>query len=432
MLQILNSIKMLLPNIKESFPIKYSLKSDHHQIQNLFDSLGLCNKKIHLKYEFLKRLLANLFLCQRLNQWCAYSRAKTYYSGSSRYRYDFMTYDLVVKTMDVLAAAGYITQEIGYNNPQYGRGILSKFYPTSKINELLTASDALIDNIQIKEVEPVEYIILKARDSEKSVYLDYEDNANIIHKRQLLKEYNLVRQGCRFELPCNIDQNLDFMKKYSIKKNVNGKYDLFNPYIVRIFSDNFKHGGRFYRGIESNMPKELRGRLTINGEKTVEVDYSCMHIRMLYNMMGIDYRDDAYDSLAQGDPDLRKKYKLTGLISINSTNVTNSIGAMRNEFRNNELCKDSNELTNKNMMQYLTNWKSEHTRIVRFFNKDVGIKLQYKDSKISERIIKHFTKKGEPVLCVHDSFIVREGLEDELKECMVKSYKMEMGFEPKL
>ncbi|HEX2787595.1 MAG TPA: hypothetical protein VHP32_06780 [Ignavibacteria bacterium] len=373
-----------------------------------------------------------MFLCKRLNQWCAYSRAKTYYSGASRYRYNFMTYDLVVKTMDALAITGYLTQEIGYNNPEYGKGVLSKFYPTNKINELFTTDMTLVDNIQIKEVEPTEYIILKARNSEKNVYLDYDDNANIIRKRLLLKEYNLVRQACRFELPGSINENLEFMKKYSVKKNLNGNYDLFNPYIVRIFSGDFKRGGRFYRGIESNMPKELREQLMINGQKTVEVDYSCMHIRMLYNMMGIDYKDDAYAALAQGDPDLRKKYKLTGLISINSTNETNSIGAMRNEFRNNGLCKDSNELTNKNMMQYLTSWKTEHARIARFFNKDVGVKLQYKDSKISERIIKHFTKKGEPVLCIHDSFIVREGLKDELKECMVKSYEKEMSFEPKL
>ena len=39
---------------------------------------------------------------------------------------------------------------------------------------------------------------------------------------------------------------------------------------------------------------------------------------------------------------------------------------------------------------------------------DVGVELQYEDSRISERILEFFTQKGIVVLPVHDSYIVPE------------------------
>lgn len=49
---------------------------------------------------------------------------------------------------------------------------------------------------------------------------------------------------------------------------------------------------------------------------------------------------------------------------------------------------------------------------------DQGIGLMNKDSTFSESIINHFTDKGIVVLCVHDSYIVEDHHEQELRTIM--------------
>ena len=56
----------------------------------------------------------------------------------------------------------------------------------------------------------------------------------------------------------------------------------------------FKFGGRSYGALHQSLRKELRPHIHINGNGTVEVDYSAYHIRMLYHKEGIDFREDPY------------------------------------------------------------------------------------------------------------------------------------------
>jgi hypothetical protein len=60
------------------------------------------------------------------------------------------------------------------------------------------------------------------------------------------------------------------------------------------------------------LPKHMRPFIHINGEKTIEIDYSAFHILMLYNQEGIDYQDDPY-SVCEGQ-EMRAIYKAVGLI----------------------------------------------------------------------------------------------------------------------
>ena len=73
-----------------------------------------------------------------------------------------------------------------------------------------------------------------------------------------------------------------------------------------------------------------------------------------------------------------------------------------------------------------------HKKIEKYFNTGIGVKLQYRDSKIAERILKHFTRKKIVCLCIHDSFIVQEQFKDELIEVMRREYKKEIGFDCEL
>ena len=73
---------------------------------------------------------------------------------------------------------------------------------------------------------------------------------------------------------------------------------------------------------------------------------------------------------------------------------------------------------------------AHHRPIAKYFGTDAGMKLMRMDSKVALRVLFHFTKQAHPCLCVHDSFVVPESQEDELRRVMIKFYRDETGFDP--
>ena len=64
---------------------------------------------------------------------------------------------------------------------------------------------------------------------------------------------------------------------------------------------------------------------------------------------------------------------------------------------------------------------------------DEGIKLMYQDSLIVEELIRNFTVKEIPILCVHGSIIIQEKYLDlarvEMKKATVKLLGVELDFD---
>jgi len=155
-----------------------------------------------------------------------------------------------------------------------------------------------------------------------------------------------------------------------------------------------------------------------------------MHIRMLYHKNKIDYRKDAYGVVSKGDPELRKLYKLIGLVTINSRSTANAINGIRNEIRDKNLVQLLPNLKDDTIKPFIDKWISVHPKISKYLNSDYGIKLQNIDSDIAQKIVDYFTKKGILALVVHDSFIVQKRYEDELKKMMKDVYYSKFSFNP--
>jgi len=60
------------------------------------------------------------------------------------------------------------------------------------------------------------------------------------------------------------------------------------------------------------------------------------------------------------------------------------------------------------------------------------LKLQYIDSQLAESVLKHFTSRDIPCLCVHDSFIVPKKYGDELEGVMKDTYKSKINYDIKV
>ncbi len=170
----------------------------------------------------------------------------------------------------------------------------------------------------------------------------------------------------------------------------------------------------------------MREHILINGNKTVEFDYSGMHVRMLYHQLGMKFTDDPY---TVGDGSLRDEYKLVSLISINAKRQGAHI-AVRDALKNAGYTVADDLDAIQSMMK---EFQKRHAGISKYLFSGVGIKLQNTDSRIMEDILDELHGRGILGLPIHDSIIVEKEHADLLQVLMMEKYQDHMqGFEPVL
>lgn len=237
-------------------------------------------------------------------------------------------------------------------------------------------------------------------------------------------------------------------------------------YYFRIFADDLSHAGRFYSsdGRMSCLQQRYRSQLKINNEPVVELDYSSLHASMLYETIkDFDLPDDfkAYQAdiskyvtvdrnkveefkkkhnLKSYDP-VKNLCKKVLLVSLNIRgDIRNAAGAVTADIRSDWKCKNEADKKYVGLCFTKVDGKEhifskdicsavlEHNYMIAdYFYSDAGIMLQYRDSTIAQFVVDEFVADGEAILVYHDSFVVRESLEQKLETCMKKAYKYVVG-----
>jgi hypothetical protein len=198
-------------------------------------------------------------------------------------------------------------------------------------------------------------------------------------------------------------------------------------FLHRVYSRGlFKYNGRAYGALHQGMPKHMRPFIHIDGRPTIELDFSALHIRMLYHREGIDYQQDPY--VVPGGPELRKVFKAVGLIAINAVNVKKAYGAIRQELNDRNIPLPNFE---RPLITLVDMFKKAHKPIEKYLFSDAGIWLQNLDSRIMNSILMRLKEHRILGLSVHDSIIVQKEHEGILREIMIQEYEAVMGFKPK-
>lgn len=181
----------------------------------------------------------------------------------------------------------------------------------------------------------------------------------------------------------------------------------------RIFSrGSMDFGGRFYGGWWQGIPERYRAFITIDDNKTVEVDYSGMSIRVLYALKGLEFplETDPYDIGLpdwQGTDDPRRKP------------IKTFINAYINDERGRYRLKRSNqELTGITHTELTNAVHKAHKPIQDSFGTLDGLKSMLIDSNIAQAIMMFFKDQGIVVLPIHDSFVIRAGFGASLELTM--------------
>lgn len=206
----------------------------------------------------------------------------------------------------------------------------------------------------------------------------------------------------------------------------------------RIFNTDFSSGGRFYaeHGVVQCESQEDRLNLCINGEPIVELDYSNLHPRLAYSRIGMELPDDFdcyhienWEDFGTNYDSVRSLAKLALLVAINCYDRRDAAQAVTFEYlKGKEAGKFPGIHSNVHIYKLLDALILLHHPIAdQVIYGGFGPQFQYEDSCLSEYVYNHFNLKKEPVLCIHDSYIVRESMESELREVMYKAYEYVAG-----
>ena len=251
--------------------------------------------------------------------------------------------------------------------------------------------------------------------------------AEVLERQDFLTKYNnyLRKQYCTYE--GIIRQYLwDKDSKSTVILEKDGDVR-FIPQLTSNYSGDWEHGGRFYaHGMfdmvdYQQLSKEKRSTIKINGENTAEVDYSCLHLSLMYAKCGKQLTKDAYAWCKS-----REIAKKITIICLNNNTYAGAIKACKHWLEEHGYdtlyCKTSGYICD--MLRY-------HAEIrERFFKKGFdALTMQHTDSVIMEKVLKSLHKRNIPALPVHDSVIVPAKYRNTAIRIMKEQYKQVTGFE---
>jgi len=193
----------------------------------------------------------------------------------------------------------------------------------------------------------------------------------------------------------------------------------------------FKYGGRLYGGWWIDTPKTLRPKITINGQPTVELDFSGCSIRMLYHERGVDF---------EGDP-----YRLDDITAYEARkglppgHFREAVKAMTQALINDQNGKETEMIQLPAGLSFWPTFRrrqvrqmieDKHAQIKDAFGTGAGLRLQRLDSDLAIDIVSELMKQGVPALPIHDSFLVDRRCKFKLRAVMTDLYLERIGFYP--
>jgi hypothetical protein len=277
--------------------------------------------------------------------------------------------------------------------------------------------------------ETVEYVYRDKKVKKKiKRVIDYLDTAETKRMRKVVNAYNdlLARTYIDVDVDCMAQTDKDEILDRLLKVKDKSKYtiNLGAKRVYRVFNNaSFKEGGRFYGAWWIGCPSIIRKYITIGGEPTVELDYSGIHIYILYALKRLNFADfntDAYE-LVENDPD-RALNKLILLTAYNADSQQSTAKAVFKDARDEGTLHTLGLKKHKQVYNKLDRLKQKHPHVQEYIAAGVGRTLQYHDSKVLELLILHFTKHNIPILTVHDSIICQAKYSKFVLNEMLKVY----------
>ena len=205
----------------------------------------------------------------------------------------------------------------------------------------------------------------------------------------------------------------------------------------KVYNVSWERGGRTYlTGHTELLRKDKRGKIMINGEKTVTLDFKHLHPSILATLEGVKFEEgfDPYGVVMEGcDPDvLRKIAKVALLCMINADSLHQASCAISwemykklpklQEWKSNGLLPDPVPVKPLIIELVAHNKYAE-----KYFGKGYGLTLQNIDSKIIDHVMEYFNQKGISLIPLYDSITIQQQYQEEAIEVMKVGYQKVLG-----
>ena len=353
-----------------------------------------------------------------------------YKKGGDRYhRKHISSYRVIKNVTDFLVAADYLELPFGKSpkHPDPKRRRTTRYRATAGLIDL--CNEHSINPYMIVPYEDSEVIILRAKrkyGQSQGDPVDYTETPFTRRSRKNLRKINKFIAGHNINLDITDDQERDLLLRLLNRDDpTRDRYlDFTKTRMTRIFNNSsFEQGGRFYGGWWQPIFGKYRVLITINGKRTVQLDYSGMHFAIMYADLGLDIpMDDPYTLTGYGEH-LRGHIKKALNIIVNCADRDQAIGTIDGRIKDGKL---SAELGDGDRL--IQAFIAAHPLIEHKIASGEGVRGQFTDSQIAERILLKGIDIGLCILPIHDGFITTAGDEFVLEGLMNEAFTEVTGF----
>ena len=402
------------------------------KVPQLLDEVLLDFKdKISSKYftiyeDQLRVILANLYEINSIQEslYIFYSRDTTEYKQSKRYNPNGVSIRPLKFLIDNLKEHGWINHIGGHYDKKTETGRRSRIRPSKKLLQAFYDFKVKAKYVHRSLIEEI-----RLKNSQKKL-IEYKDTPTTNLMRNKLRSYNSLLYRIHIKLKRN-KKVCSYLETHPT--NFNDKQ------YFRVFNDSsFELGGRFYGPWWISPSKDIRKYITLDDEKTVELDYSSLGIHLLYSKENLSYYDlheptaDPYTlkGVDSTEREVNKKIITFALNMLPEDKKSKYVFTVRQKIKklNEEISLMGGKRlhkvpTGKEIWRRLSLFEEENVPIKHYLFKKVGKELQYKDSCIAESIIERMLTMKIPILAIHDSFIVQHWNRDLLYTSMNYIFK---------
>jgi len=404
----------------------------------------------------VKTLIGNVLVAESKHSGKGYASIhldKNWYSDSTRYKTKHSYRIFVERAYRGLLHLGYLSQaKAGVSHGSRGL-YLTRYRATPKLLSLFD-SKSLIElpvlfagQLEVSETIRVQKI-LQEQVPTKQVDRHGQPKTRTVKYRELVeyddtKQTNQMRHNLQFindriatkwlDLELRKEEHRDLVAQMAKKdkEHLEESPDDYRPLMLskrslyRVFNDaDFKTGGRFYGGWWQEIPSKFRDRITIDGKRTVQLDYSGLHPHILYHEKGLVLEGDPYQVSLIPRENVDDTEGFRKFIKQCFNAMLNAEKPMQRAPRGTQLGR-----WGVTWKQVVTTVKKRHPDIEGQFFTGAGLRLQRIDSDLCEAVILAMMKRSPEivVLPVHDSFIVHYGHKYELMTMMLDAYCVKHG-----
>ena len=383
----------------------------------------------------VRRVLANGLRCHffRRPALVAYFRKADGYSGGPAW----LSGDAMSRTVDLLVKAGLLNAFLG----RWG-GASSTYNVTEKLCLIAQACGVTEDSLTLRL--PPQRLVRLRKGSSGTPQMDVEPTADTIGWTDRLQAYNAFLAQQDIGLALTAGEEDEWVQHWNGKRKRKWEEEregcrLYRPELIqtdlyRQFNNgSFEQGGRMYGGWWINTPKALRRKITINGQPTVELDFSGCAIRMLYHERCLECHGDPYrlEDIAayEAKAGLPPGHFREGIKAITQALINDQGGKEPEKIKLPDGLSFRPRFSRLEVRKMI---EGKHAAIADAFGTGAGLRLQRVDSDLALTIIEQLMVNEKVSLPIHDSFLVCQNDKFIAGVLMTRCYFNRFGLYPEI